>query len=158
MQRLGAGRSEAAEALCGHLIKQMATGTQHSQGIAGELRSRHDRQIRKAGWMGLHFKYLMHARYLHDIWRLDRPGSGAYVICRLRAHAGGLLQRLTRDFPGLRWSLPAMTSLYMGASGNLDPDTGADADGDSGGSALVYQFLAQVCFLTSICTSSYCCI
>ena len=79
-----------------------------------------------------------------NIRRLDCPGSGAYVTCRLRAHAGGLLQRLTKDFIGLRWSLPAMTSLYMGASGNLDPESGADTDGESGGSALVSQFLAQV--------------
>ena len=80
------------------------------------------------------------------------------MTCGLHAHAGDLLQRLTRDFPGLRWSLPAMTSLYMGASGNLDPDTSAHVDRESGGSALVYQFLAQVCFLTSICTSASCCI
>ena len=62
VQKLGAGRSDAAEALCGHLIKQMATGTQYSRSIAGELRSLHDRQIEQAGWMGLHIKYLMHAK------------------------------------------------------------------------------------------------
>ena len=80
------------------------------------------------------------------------------MSCSLRAHAGGLLQRLTGDFPGLRWSLPALTSLYMGASGNLDPDAGADADEEGGGSALVYQYLAQVCFLLSICAYLHCCI
>ena len=34
-QRLREGRAEAAEALAGSLITQMATGTQHSRGVAG---------------------------------------------------------------------------------------------------------------------------
>ncbi len=54
--------------------------------------------------------------------------------------AGGLLQRLARDFPGLRWSLSALTVLYMGASGNL----GHDAVDDTADGAQIYPALQQV--------------
>ena len=49
--------------------------------------------------------------------------------------AGGLLRRLLRDFPGLRWSSAALAALYMGASEN-----GADSQDGS----QVYPLLQQV--------------
>lgn len=53
---------------------------------------------------------------------------------------GGLLQRLMGDFPGLRWSLSALTVLHMGASGN----TGLGADDDTADGAQFYPVLQQV--------------
>ena len=49
--------------------------------------------------------------------------------------ARGLLGRLLRDFPGLRWSSAVLNALYMAASGNL----AGSQDGSQ-----VYPVLQQV--------------
>ena len=77
-------------------------------------------------------------------WRSFRPLQS--LKARL-VRAGGLLQRLVGDFPGLRWSLSALTVLYLAASGNMGHDEGRDtSDG-----APIYPALQQVKF--TLCSS-----